>query len=57
MDQPDGFLLTQWNSKTTVRQDFESKLLCHVSDFYGLMVTSLLQSTGEKGTFVEPTHV
>lgn len=30
MDQPDGFLLTQRNSKTTVRLDIESKLLCHV---------------------------
>lgn len=33
MDQPDGFLLTQWNLKTTLRQDLESKCLCHVSDF------------------------
>lgn len=37
------------------RRDLDSKFVCHVSDFYGLMATSLLQSTGGKGTFVEPT--
>ena len=34
-------------------QDLESKFLCHVSEFNGLMVTSPLQSTDEKGSFCQ----